>query len=422
MQNTKLAGQPLICQLLSYIPDTLVDQVVNETGSDMYYKKMFTFNQLVFMAYGIISKTPSLNCICKNLLFLDGKLSYLGINELPALSTLSDANINRKSEVFEKLYYALFEYYKAELKGGFVLSSINGEIAADKVKRFDGTTFPLFSDIFKGVGRSPKSGKKAGGIKAQNLLSFDCLVPEYIKLGAAAKNDKDFLGQLDVIKDHMYIFDKGYINYGCYQKWTEQGVFFTTRLMEGGKYTILKENPVDFFDITSGIGVLSDQVIGVNVEETKSSLILRLITYKDPNSGKVLRFLTNNLELKAYTICLLYKNRWAIEPFFKQIKQNFQFEHFYSDSEEGIQTQIWIAMIANLIFTIIFQRTKQKENFTTIVSMAASNMGSYICLISMIKRKKLTENERNIGIVQLNLFETPIGGTFQNKEKSLSKR
>lgn len=102
MQDTTLAGQSLICQLLSFIPREIIDQKVLEFGSDKYYKKMFTFHQLVFLAYGIVSKTKSLNCLCKSLIFLDGKLSYLGIKELPSTSTFSDANINRESKVFEE--------------------------------------------------------------------------------------------------------------------------------------------------------------------------------------------------------------------------------------------------------------------------------------------------------------------------------
>jgi len=76
------------------------------------------YKQFVFMFYGILSQCRSLRCLCKNLLFLEGKLTYLGIKDLPVVSTLSDVNINRKSEVFERLYYLLLEYYKKQLSNG----------------------------------------------------------------------------------------------------------------------------------------------------------------------------------------------------------------------------------------------------------------------------------------------------------------
>lgn len=418
MKSTKLSGQPIICQLLSFIPKSLVEESVAKFASDRYYKTMSTYKQLVFMLYGIISKSGSLTSLCKCLLFLEGKLTYLGIDKLPPTSTLSDANCNRNSEVFEDLYYRLLDHYKAEFEGGFTSLPINGEAPCSKLKRFDGTTFTLFSDIFKGAGRTPDDGNKAGGIKAQVLLAFDSMVPEYIELGAAAKNDKDFLGQLMVKQGVLYVFDKGYVNYKVYKDWGEKGVFFTTRLNKNGSYTILKDNPIDFLDAVHGTGVLKDQQIKVKVKGSKQGLELRLITYKDPVSGKVLEFLTNHLEYKAMTIALIYKNRWAIEPFFKQLKQNYQLSYFYSDSQQGIMTQIWIALIANLIFTLIFQRNKEHEAFTTIVSMARSGLNTYVCFLTIIKRGDLTSQERDNGIVQLQIFENQKGGVFQKSNKS----
>lgn len=418
MQSTKLSGQPIICQLLSFLPKELVQESVAKFGADKYYKTMSTYKQLVFMLYGIISKSGSLTSLCKCLLFLEGKLGYVGIDKLPAVSTLSDANCNRSSEVFQDLYYRLFDYYEPELKGGFPCLPINNEALASKIKRFDGTTFTLFSDVFKGVGRNPDIGKKKGGIKAQTVLAFDSLVPEFVELSSAAKNDKDFLGQLAVKSGYLYVFDKGYVNYKVYSDWTKQGVHFVTRLNENASYKILSSNPVDHFDRTTGQGVINDQEIEVKVKGHENGLNLRLVTYKDAETGKVLKFLTNHLQYQANTIALIYKNRWAIEPFFKQLKQNYQLGYFFSDSQEGIQTQIWIALIANLIFTVIFQRNKQAEAFLTIVSMARAGLNTYVCFLSIIKHEKLTVKDRDNGIVQLKIFENQRGGVFGKLQKS----
>lgn len=419
MQDIKYSGHSIICQFLSFIPRDLVDEVVKDCSSDKNYKKMTTYNQLVFMTYGIITKTNSLNSICKNLSFLDGKLSHLGIKNLPASSTLSDANCNRKSEVFEKLYYALFDHYKKEIIGGFPVLDLNGEVRGSKVKRFDSTTFTLFSDtIFKGAGRNSKSEKKKGGVKAQTLLSLESLVPEHIVLGAACKNDKDYLGQLKVTKGNVYLFDKGYVKYAVYQKWTTAGVYFVTRLNKNAKYRVINERKVDVLDIKSGRGVIKDQDIEVDVKDSETALKLRIVTYKDPLSGKVLVFLTNHFDFKSETICQLYKNRWSIEPFFKQLKQNFQLNHFFSDSEEGVKTQIWITLIANLIFSLIYQRNKQSVSITEIVSMVSLNLSSYICFLTKLKNPETTPKERNNEIIQLLLFENMKEGLFSKDKKS----
>jgi len=417
MQSTKLSGQPVICQLLSLIPKEIIDKVVNDSKSDYYYKTMTTYKQFVFLFYGIVGKIPSLNSLCKSLLFLDGKLSYLGINELPASSTLSDANKNRNSKVFEDLYYALLKKFETELIGKNLSLPINNEANCSQMSRFDSTTFTLFSTIFKGAGKNPFEGKKKGGIKAQTVLPFDSLVPEYISLDAAAKNDKDFLGQLPTKKGHTYVFDKGYINYGVYQKWTNEDVYFVTRLQKSAKYEVIKNNPVSIEDLEQKVGVLLDREIELNVSASNSKVKFRLITYKDPFSNKIFNFLSNHFEYNAFTIALIYKNRWAIEPFFKQIKQNFLLDYFYSDSPEGIKTQIWIALIANLIFTLLFQRNQQAEQYSTIVAMASSNLGSYVCLITIIKHKKLDINDRNNQIVQLTIFDLGLGGVFEKLKK-----
>ena len=87
---------------------------MSEHQSDRYYKTMTTWKQLVFMMYGVVTKCYSLNSLCKNLLFLEDRLTYLGIDKLPAVSTLSDANINRDGRVFGSIYQQLTDYYKEE--------------------------------------------------------------------------------------------------------------------------------------------------------------------------------------------------------------------------------------------------------------------------------------------------------------------
>jgi hypothetical protein len=381
LNSVKLSGQPIICQLLSFIPKELVNKAVEEKQSDRYYKTMTSYKHLVFMLYGIIGKASSLTSLCKNLLFLDGKLSYLGISKLPSKSTISDANINRKSDVFERLYYLLLDHYK-------------------------------------GAGRTPLTGKKAGGIKAQTILPYDGLTPDFVVLKAASVNDKTFLGQFSPEKGYTYVFDKGYLNYKVYQKWSEAGVYFVTRINDNASYNVIESFPIDNGGIFNSTGIIKDELIGVFVKSSNSTHILRLCTYRDPVSGKLLKFLTNHFEYKALSIAQLYKNRWTIETFFKQLKQNFQLSYFYSDSKEGIQSQIWMALIANLIFTVIYQRVKECEQFTTIVGMARANMGSYVSFIAILQADKLTENERDNQIIQLCIFENTRGAVLGNQKIS----
>ena len=414
-KNKKLSGQPVICQLLSFIPSELVKSCVSEHNSDHYYKTLTTYRQLVFLLYGVISKCHSLRNLCKGLLFLDNKLCYLGIDKIPATSTLSDANINRKSDVFGTIYHRLYQHYSPYLSEGYMTMFIGGEADPAKVEIFDSSTISLFVDIFKGAGRNPMNGKKKGGLKIHTKMPLSGFVPDFIDLSEAASNDKTFLGQLNPSPGVIYVFDKGYVNYQVWEQWTKQGVFYVTRLNENAQYEVLSGQPNHISEYANG-GIISDQMIRLNAGKT--ILEARLIKYKDPITGMVLKFIANMFDYEATTIIQLYKHRWGIEVLFKQIKQNFELGYFFSDSKEGIQTQIWVALIANLLFTVIHRQVKECEMFITIVSMASNNLGSYQCLITLLKRKVPTGKDRNIKIIQQELFDNQGGGAFENQNKS----
>lgn len=411
-KNTNLAGQPVICQLLSFLPRQIVDSCVSEHQSDRYYKTMTTWKQLVFMLYGVVTKCYSLNSLCKNLLFLEDRLTYLGIDKLPAVSTLSDANINRDSGVFESIYQQLLHYYKKELSP-LECSFLAGQVDTGKVMIVDSSTFSLFVDIFKGAGRNPMTGPKRGGLKIHAKLPLGGLVPDLIHITEAACNDKSFLGQLEAEKGVIYVFDKGYVKYQKWKEWTEKEAFFVTRLNDNADYLVQEGQPNHVSEYAGG-GVVSDQIIMLN--PSKDPLKARLIIYKDPASGKILEFVSNMFDYSDSTVILLYKYRWNIEILFKQLKQNFELGYFYSDSLEGIKTQVWIALIANLLFSVIHRQCKEAEQFVTIVNMAAINMCSYISLIKLVRSGRLSSLERDLKKVQFELFGLSQGGVFLNQK------
>ena len=414
-KNTILSGQPVLCQLLSFIPSEVVTSAVKNHQSDYYYKTMTTYRQLVFLLYEVISKCHSIRNLCKGLLFLEGKLCYLGINKLPATSTLSDANINRNSNVFGSIYHGLYKHYKPYLSDSYIKMFIGKEVDPSKVEVFDSSTISLFVEVFKGAGRNSLTGKKKGGLKVHTKMPLSGFVPDLIHLSPAADNDKTFLGQLNPDSGTIYVFDKGYVNYKVWKKWTKQGVFYVTRLNDNAQYEVLSGQPNHISDYADG-GIISDQLI--RLKGSKEELQARLIIYKDAETGKVLKFVSNMFDYKPYTIIQLYKYRWSIEVLFKQIKQNFELGYFFSDSCEGIKAQVWIALIANLIFTVIHRQVKECELFITIVSMASNNLGSYTCLMKLLKRKLPTGHERDIEIVQLDVFDSNKGGLFEIKGKS----
>lgn len=410
-KDTKLSGQPVLAQLLSFIPKDLLSKVVEAQQSDYYFKKMTKQKHLAFMLYGVISKSASLNSLCRSLQFLDKRLGYIGVDQIPSKSTLSYANIHRNSEVFAELYYQLYQHYNSYLTDKHVSAFLKDEVALEQVELFDSSTISLFTDIFRGAGRTPMNGKKKGGLKIHTKLPLTGLVPDLVVIEEAAKNDKDFLGQLVTESGKIYVFDKGYVNYQKWEEWTKSSVFYLTRLNENAKLDNLIGQPNQITQYADG-GIIADQIAQLGVTQ------VRVVTFKDFESGKVLRFVTNLIDCQAETIAYLYKSRWSIEVLFKQLKQNFELGYFYSDKAEGIKSQVWIALIANLIFTVIHRQVKECELFSTIVAMARSNLGSYMSLIRVVESKPPSGKNRQLEIVQLNMFQLEEGGVFQNLGKS----
>ncbi len=307
----------------------------------------------------------------------------------------------------------LYKHFKPFFSDSFLNELINKEIKPSDVQIFDSTTVSFFIDIFKNVGRIPLNGKMKGGIKAFTKIILGERVPNFICLKAASTNEKIFLKSLELSPGTIAVFDKGFQKFSQYAQWTAAGVYFVTQLNKNCKFKILKNLELEQI---SEDGVVRDSVIELTYfcpeKRENIGVECRMVAYIDPISKKELVFVTNHFEIKPLTVSLLYKNRWVIEPLFKQIKQNFELSYFLADSPEGIKTQIWIAMILNLLFTVIHKMIKEAEDFSTMVKLAAKNLYSYVNFIGFIKDPKIVRKatRENIGIIQMSIFERTRGG------------
>lgn len=375
VKHNFLSGHPIVAQLLSLVPKEIFDQVVDQENSDRYYKKLKTVDHFICMFYAVLTRNSSLREVCKNIGLIILKLIPFGIKQLPAKSTLSDANRKRDHKVFAVLYSKLYGHYRASLQGNWL--NIGGEVDPSRVEVFDSTTVTLFKEILKGAGRNPLSGKKKGGAKVFAKMNLAEGVPNYLCIRPAATNENMFLQVMELPEHGIAVFDKGYNRYSSFEKWDRSNRYFVTRKKDNASYEAVRD-----FDCSHAKDVLKDQLITLKYREkgTSRTVGVRLVCYRDPESGELLEFITNLKGLDALTIALLYKNRWVIEVLFKQIKQNFELKYFLSDSENGIKIQIWVALILNLLFTVLHKRIKEAEDFSTMVMVAAKNLCSYVSL------------------------------------------
>ena len=148
--------------------------------------------------------------------------------------------------------------------------------------------------------------------------------------------------------------DRGYVDFQRLYVIHQAGAFFVTRTKVNMKYHRVYSHPVP--DPATGVG--SDQSIALDGFYTKQDYPqhLRRVSFRDPETGLHLVFLTNNFTLSATMIAALYKKRWAVELFFKWIKQNLRIKHFYGTSENAVKTQIWIAIAVYVLVAIVKKR------------------------------------------------------------------
>jgi hypothetical protein len=393
-KNTNLTGQPIFAQILSMVKRGQIQTIARKQGTDRYYKKFTTYKHLVTMLYLAFEGCTSIREVTTGLLACSTKLFHIGMDYSPRRSTLSDANRNRDSSVFQAIYMKLYQNYS-----GFLSDSRLSKIDLKRLFIVDSTTISLFKAILKGAGRKPKDpSKQKGGIKAHTMINAYENVPCLIRYSAAAKHDHTFLKEINLPKGSFITFDKAYNDYLQYKRFTDNGVWFVTLQKENAIYQIGEE-----YDISDNIdeGVIKDEAIYLNYQENgqEKKIKLRRIAYWAVDRQRLLIFISNNFELSADLIALIYKKRWQIETLFKQLKQNFPLKYFLGDNVNAIEIQIWVSLIANLLISVIKSRLKRNWSFSNMASIIRQHLMNYIDIykflndpekawISIVEKKK----------------------------------
>lgn len=391
-------GQPIFSQLLKLIDHSEVNRIATLNNSDRYYKTFKTWDHLVAMLFATLGKCNTIRELSTGLLACEGKLKHLGLKQAPRRSTISDGNKNRSSDVFRQIYESLLDKFHTVLSDSQIQSKLpKGLLLADS------TTISLFKEILKTSGRKRLDGKQKGGIKAHTVISTDSYVAQFIHFTSSATHDLCLLDELKLEKGDMICFDKAYIDYERFNEWSNNGIYMVTRMKENAVYKVLEERDIpDQCDP----GVIKDEVILVKTKE-KKELSLRRVAYYDSTKDKVYIFISNQLELEAEQIALIYKKRWQIEVFFKYLKQNFPLKYFLGDNQNAIEIQIWVANIAMLLLQVIKKGLKRKWAFSNMVSMIKFHMMSYINLVSFLndpEKSWIAQNKANPD--QLKLFDS----------------
>jgi Transposase DDE domain/Domain of unknown function (DUF4372) len=381
-KDKSFTGQPILSQILDVIPSSLIQKANRKYQSNRYYKKLPLRTHLVSLLYGVFSYCNGLREMCEGLLACEGKLAHLGFDKAPARSTLSDANTRRSFLVFAMIYEELLKRYHS-----FISDSRLKGLSIRNLKVIDSSTIQLFSEILRGVGRNTKDGsKKKGGIKVHALMDAFSGVTEFVRMTEAREHDRKFLYHLKLAANSWLVFDRAYTVYQQFAKWTNEKIWFVTRMKDNADYHVTKVL-VDKTKRKNATGVLKEQYITVGVKNNGKEiqrLKLRRIVFKTPE-GKVYVFITNNFTLPAPQIAVIYKNRWMIELLFKQIKQNFPLRYFWGNSTNAIKMQVYCVLIAQLLMVVIRKKAATRKSFANMITVIRLHLMSYVGLLGFIK-------------------------------------
>jgi hypothetical protein len=315
------------------------------------------------MAFGQLTHRESLSdtvlCIKAN----SSRLYHLGIGSAISKSTLSKANENRDWRIYQDFSMLLIEQAKRIYTGN---SQLEIEIR-NNVFAIDSTTIDLCMSVFPWA----KFRESKSAIKIHTMIDVKTSIPEFIHISDGKMHDVKILDHITFLPDSFYVMDRAYLDFRQLYRIQSNSAFFVTRSRKRFDFEAFASKEVD---IASGIQ--SDQVIRPKnfYPANKYPGKLRRIVYYDDLKDKTFVFLTNNFELKAKGIAMLYKHRWFIELFFKWIKQHLKIKSFWGNSANAVKTQIWIAIAVYTIVAIIKKKLKLNQTMYEILQILSTNI------------------------------------------------
>lgn len=323
----KITRKTSFGQWFSPINLQLFEEQVKTMKLDYYTKKLTTESFLKLLLFAQLEEIESLHAL-SDCLFDDQLQKGVGLNSI-SISQLSRRLNGINPDLFQKLFLDLVAKIHAKTQHTKRVMPL---------KIIDSSTLPLNLTNHKWA----KFRKTKAGVKLHLRLVFmekGISYPEKALMTTAREHDR---GQLEIMvddKECMYVFDRGYLDYERFDRMTDDGYFFLSRLR---KNAVIRE--VYDFKLPEDTSVLSDQMVLIGTTQNRAENYFRLLKVMD-SKGNELHLITNRFDLSAEEISEMYKSRWAIELFFKWIKQHLSIKKFYGQSEWAIQNQVFIALI-----------------------------------------------------------------------------
>jgi transposase len=310
------------------------------------------------MLFGQLSNRDSLSDLVMCLTTQRDKWYHLGMGTGLSKSNLAYANEHRDWKIFAEYAYILI----AEARK-ICTTSDDFDLKVDgNVYAVDSTTVDLCLSVFWWA----KFRKNKAAVKIHTQFDVKTDIPSFIHITDGSVHDVNFMDMIDYETGGYYVFDKGYVDYHRLYLIHQSNAYFVTRFKDNGNYRRLYSAKVD-----RSTGVLCDQTIRLNNYYAAKDYPekLRRVKYYDDITCNTFEFATNNFQLAALDIAKLYKHRWAVELFFKWIKQHLRVKSFWGYSDNAVRIQIYTAIIAYVTVAILKEKLKIKHTTNEILQV-----------------------------------------------------
>jgi hypothetical protein len=356
------SGRTIFAQLLDLLPRRALDSAIQRYAGPKKPRRFSCMDQLLCMIFAQITGRSSLRETVSCLGALGARRYHCGIRVTPARSTLAQANECRDFRIFMDTALSMIASAQMEFP-------VDADLQRLKIHAFaiDSTTIDLCLKLFPWA----HFRRRKAGIKAHLMLDLRVGIPVFMRVSHAKTADMNILDHLLFQAGAFYVMDRGYIDFARFYRIHLSNAFFITRTKRGMDYRVRRRLAVEI----NG-PVKRDQLIGLRGPKSRRLYpdTLRRIVYIDPERGKRLTFLTNNMTLDARTIALLYRKRWKIELLFKWMKQHLHIKAFFGVTPNAVKTQLWIAVMVY----VLVHRVKHRHGLSQTPNQIAQILGMLI--------------------------------------------
>ena len=338
------SGRTIFAQVMDHLPHQEFTECVTRYAGDHYVKSFSCLDQFLSLAFAQLTYRESLRDIECCLRAHPAKLYHMGFRSTVSRNTLARANERRDWRIWADFAQCLIRTARGlYAEDGFAVELTHAAYA------FDSTTIDLCLALFPWA----HFRKTKAAVKAHTLLDLRGNLPCWVHVTTGKVHDVKALDLLPVESGAFYILDRGYLDFARLHRFSEHAAFFVTRIKRNTQYRRLYSRPVD-----KATGLRCDQTIVLTSVQGGKDYPdkLRMVHFVDPETGKRLRFATNNFGITALTVAQLYRCRWQVELFFRWIKQHLRIKSFYGTSENAVKTQLWIAIATYVLVAIVKKR------------------------------------------------------------------